>query len=192
MPGFVRCGPAYAAPEQLEKPDLVNAATDIYSLGATFYHISFGAQPFRPGGGDEEILAFRKTSPMPSFSLERQEGFSAKYLRLIHDMLDPDPGKRPADPEALADRLERFHIADADETGSVARQARPVAGSPSASARTSRRQSRAVAAPDPAGAGRMFSLRRRPDSAAIGRNILWLWVCFAAAVLAAAGWILKG
>ncbi len=191
MPGFVRCGPDYAAPEQLEKPELVNAGTDIYSLGATFYHISFGAPPFRPPEG-ESILEYRLANPMPSFALERQEAFSGKFLRLIHDMLDPDPEKRPRNPEELAGRLERFHNAEAEDAEDLPRKVRqvalPVSGGASGPAR---RAGRADAAPV-AGAGeRRFSLRRRAKSGEAGRGVRWLWAGLAAAALAAAsGYVL--
>ena len=198
MPGFIRCGPDYAAPEQLEKPELVNARTDIYNLGATFYHISFGAPPFRPPDGGS-ILDYRKANPMPPFSLERQEGFSGKFLRLIHDMLDPDPEKRPADPEELAARLERFHNADTDYLGTLARQVRQVPGpststsARSVSARASQRLERIATAPSPSTGERHFSLSRRPGSARAGRNIWWLWAGVVATALAAvAGYFLKG
>ncbi len=126
-PGFVRCGPEYAAPEQIENPEIVNARTDIYNLGATFYHISFGIPPFS-GVSRDSILSFRKTNPKPLFTLKEQEHFSGKYLRLLHDMLEVDPALRPADPEELDSRLEKFHIPGVDELPGLARQVRQVAG----------------------------------------------------------------
>ncbi len=191
MPGFVRCGPDYAAPEQLEKPELVNALTDMYSLGATFYHISFGTPPFGPAPGGD-VLEYRRANPMPSFALERQEGFSGKYLRLIHDMLETDPGKRPQNPEELAARLERFHNADADDADALPEKVRRVALPASASAHAAQRQGGAATAPV-AGAGeRRFSLRRRAGSGETGRGVSWIWAAAAAALAAAGGYFLKG
>ncbi|MDR3077269.1 MAG: serine/threonine protein kinase, partial [Planctomycetota bacterium] len=108
IPDFVRGSLKYAAPEQLDNPELVNARTDIYSLGATFYHVSFGTPPFS-GDGEAQLLDNRRDRPMPSFSLKCQDRFSNKYLRLLHQMLAVNPGERPADPEALSLQLERFH-----------------------------------------------------------------------------------
>ncbi len=190
-PGFVRAGPDYAAPEQLDNPGLVNAATDIYSLGATFYHISFGVPPFRPPAGGD-IAAFRKANPVPAFSLERQEGFSGNYLRLIHDMLACDPARRPADPEALEERLERFHTAPAEE--SLALRVRQVTAPPSLSSRRRARRSAVSATPPCAIAGeRPFSLARRAACAEAGRDMVWMGLaCVAAACAAVLGLVLKG
>lgn len=183
VPGFVRNGPEYAAPEQLDKPELVNALTDMYNLGATFYHISFGVPPFQ-GADRESITAARRVNPMPSFSLKTQEGFSGKYLRLIHDMLDPDPDQRPADPEELADRLEKFHIADADELGTLARQVRQVAVPKSDSSRRHYPSAR-VRSPNPHGATRVFSLSARRQGDIIRRPTNWLLAVLAAVAAAA-------
>ena len=187
FPGFVRCGPEYAAPEQLDKPELVNARTDIYSLGATFYHISFGVPPFTaPAEGT--LADFRKKNPVPSFSLKSQEGLSGKYLRLLHDMLEPDPEKRPPDPEALAARLEKFHVADGDDLGSLARQVRQ-SSAPSSSARLSARVSRAaVSAPSSQASERSFSLRRRGESPHARKGGRWLLLLAAAVLVIAIGY----
>lgn len=171
MPGFVRCGPDYAAPEQLYKPELVNSRTDIYSLGATFYHISFGVPPFAAASG-ETLEKFRERNPVPAFSLKIQENFSGKYLRLLHDMLEVDPANRISDPEDLAARLELFHNADSDYTG-LARQVRQAPG-PSSSARMSARVGNAARAPSAFGGERSFSLRSRLGGSDSSRAVKWL------------------
>ncbi|MCD8140811.1 MAG: serine/threonine protein kinase [Planctomycetaceae bacterium] len=174
MPGFVRCGPEYAAPEQLDKPDLVNPQTDMYSLGATFYHISFGVQPFTAPEG-VPLAEYRRTAQLPSFSLESQEGFSAKYLRLIHDMLEVDPAKRPANPEELADRLEKFHQSTSDDS-SVPGQVRTgvVPTSSAVSGRTSGRFSKRAIAPNSQSPERAFSLKRRDGVGRASPTRRWL------------------
>lgn len=172
-PGFVRCGPEYAAPEQLERPEVVNALTDMYNLGATFYHISFGQPPF-PGRNREEVLAFRHDNPAPSFSLKNQERFSGKYLRLLHDMLETDPAKRPSNPEELADRLEMFHQADAGKREGLVRPVR-------AGARI-----HPVAPPCPNGSERAFSLAAREESPLSRRAGRWALTALLAALAALA------
>ncbi len=181
IPGFVRCGPEYAAPEQLERPEAVDARTDIYNLGATFYHISFGAPPF-PGADRAAVLECRRTNPVPSFSLKSQERFSGKYLRLIHDMLEPEPAKRPEDPDKLADRLEKFHLAEAEETRTLTRR-----GSATGGGRSRRRRS-APAAPKAEGGERVFSLRRRAMRKLSTRGLAWL-LAGAAVLLAILSWL---
>ncbi len=181
IPGFVRCGPEYAAPEQLERPEAVDAGTDMYNLGATFYHISFGSPPF-PGVDRVAVLEYRRTNPVPSFSLKSQEAFSGKYLRLIHDMLEPEAAKRPADPEELAGRLEMFHMAEGEDTGVVARRSAPAS-------RSGRRRSAALrpAAPRTAAAERAVSLRRRFGSRKLKKRAVFFLIALAA-VLALLIW----
>lgn len=150
IPVLVRGSLEYAAPEQLDHPELVNARTDIYGLGASFYHISFGVPPFS-GDGAAQLLDNRRDRPMPSFSLKRQDRFSNKYLRLLRQMLSVNPEERPADPEALSLQLERFH--------------RGVDSSPSWPEARSRRMFFDPARLAPvAAAGRAFSLRPRVPS----------------------------
>ncbi len=189
MPGFVRCGPEYAAPEQLDKPDLVNPQTDMYSLGATFYHISFGVQPFTAPVG-VPLADYRRTVQTPSFSLESQEGFSAKYLRLLHDMLEVDPAKRPANPEELADRLEKFHQATSDDSSVPAGARKGVAPTASTvSGRTSGRLSKRAVAPNPYTPERSFSLKRRDAVGPPSPARRWLPWAVVAGVAAAALWL---
>lgn len=170
-PGFVRCGPEYAAPEQLDRPETVNALTDMYNLGATFYHISFERPPF-PGKDREEILAYRRENPIPSFSLKDQERFSGKYRRLLHDMLETDPAKRPSSPEELADRLEMFHQADASKRDGLVCPVKSGA------------RSHPVAAPCAVGNERSFSLAARGDYPLSRRAGLWALAATLAALAA--------
>ncbi|MDR3211524.1 MAG: serine/threonine protein kinase [Planctomycetota bacterium] len=157
--GFVRCGPEYAAPEQLEHPELINAGTDIYNLGATFYHLSFGNPPFGEGR-PEEILESRRRDPVPEFS--NFPNFSQKYINLIQSMLMPEPDKRPTDPDDLVERLEGFQVADGDNYLSLS-----IHGNPKKSVRLShlaqpRRPSLVLPRPADTGMPRHFSLSRRP------------------------------
>ncbi|MCC8189791.1 MAG: serine/threonine protein kinase, partial [Planctomycetes bacterium] len=166
LPGFVRCGPEYAAPEQLERPDRVDAHTDMYNLGATFYHISFGVPPF-PGRDGAAVLAPRRAAPVPWFYRKPEAANCRKYQRRIHDMLEVDPSRRPSDPEDLADRLERFHTAEADDSVGLSRPA-AVGGTG-----TSHRLSKRVSVPNPSAGERQFSLRMRRDTMRRGRFVFW-------------------
>ena len=188
---FVRAGPEYAAPEQLLKPELVDARTDMYNLGATFYHISFGRLPFV--APEERSLAdFRRANPLPSFALESQEEYSGKYLRLLHDMLEFDPDKRPANPEELASRLEKFHLPSGDDLSALARSVRQIAG-PSTQANASQRLTAPISPPSPHGNERSFSLRRRESLKEAAPGIRWLrWGLLAVLAAVGAGALLFG
>lgn len=182
---FVRAGPEYAAPEQLDKPELVDAATDMYNLGATFYHISFGQLPFAAPNG-MTLAQYRKENPLPSFALESD--YSPEYLHLLHDMLEFDPAKRIRDPEELADRLENFHRSSGDDPARSVRQVVPPR-----SAAESQRLTVSARTPMWNGHERRFSLRRRGDAAQSLPGVLWLrWGALAGVLAAAAGFLLFG
>src|SRR6185369_10876869 len=56
--------PEYASPEQIRGDPLDNR-TDIYSLGATFYHLLSGKPPFSGVGTDEITENVLKALPPP-------------------------------------------------------------------------------------------------------------------------------
>ena len=59
--------PGYAAPEQMEGTCQSDVRTDIYSLGATMYHMATGENPRKRG---HEALAIRQVNPSLSNGLE--------------------------------------------------------------------------------------------------------------------------
>lgn len=183
---FVRCGPEYAAPEQIERPELVNATTDIYNLGATFYHLSFGTPPFS-GASIDDIIEKRRQNPQPSFTLQSQGAFSPKYIKLIHDMLEINPADRPSDPDDLGRRLEKFHVAGSDEWSGLARQVKKPSSVRKGS--SSRRSSaRRTAAPREQSVS-AFSLKKRESTLLAAPSRLWLAVAAVLAILLA-GWLI--
>lgn len=123
FPGFIRAKPDYAAPEQLARPEIVNAATDMYSLGATLYHVSFGFPPF-VGETPQQIVHLRQEHPMPSFPEPEKCGLSSKYILLLQDMMAVDPQKRLPDPDALSDRLEEMYASKTLRKSGGERQAK--------------------------------------------------------------------
>jgi tetratricopeptide (TPR) repeat protein len=56
--------PEYASPEQI-RGDPLDARTDIYSLGATFYHLLSGKPPFSGAGTSEITENVLKATPSP-------------------------------------------------------------------------------------------------------------------------------
>ncbi|MDR2392126.1 MAG: serine/threonine protein kinase [Planctomycetota bacterium] len=159
---FTRSGPDYAAPEQLDDPGLVNVKTDIYSLGATFFHISFGVPPF-PGDSPAAVLAGRRANAEPAFPPEAEKKFSAKYLDLIRDLMATDAAGRPIDARSLADRLERLRLV---ESGNMTSSMRPnPIRRPAGSAADS-----SLLPPVVGGSKRRFSLALRRPGRPAGRS----------------------
>lgn len=82
--------PAYIAPECLSPGSKVDHRCDIYSLGVIAYQMAFGVLPYR--GTVKEIL-HGHLAGNARFDLPHR--FSASTMRLIQQMMDSDPAKRP-------------------------------------------------------------------------------------------------
>jgi O-acetyl-ADP-ribose deacetylase (regulator of RNase III)/predicted Ser/Thr protein kinase len=65
LTGGIMGTPHYMAPEQAEDPHGVDTRADIYSFGATFYHVLIGRPPFQ-GDTAFTILFKHKTEPLIS------------------------------------------------------------------------------------------------------------------------------
>ncbi len=90
--------PYYMSPEQAEgKP--VDARSDLYALGATFYHLLAGTPPFV---GDTAIAVITKhlTDPRPEIRKVRPE-VPEELSRVIGRMMKVDPRERYPDAKAL-------------------------------------------------------------------------------------------
>ncbi len=85
------CGtPFYMSPEQI-RGEAPSAASDIYSLGATFFHLATGRPPFNRGNVIEAHL--RKEPPDP---LQVTEGLPREVGDIILRCLEKDPSRRYA------------------------------------------------------------------------------------------------
>lgn len=117
LAGGVMGTPHYMAPEQAEDPRSVDTRADIYSFGATFYHVLVGQPPFQ-GDSAFSILYKHKTEPlirpqtqMPNLSertsqiIERclakapPDRFSSFAELLMH----LQPSAAPSSPWAMSD-----------------------------------------------------------------------------------------
>jgi serine/threonine protein kinase len=88
--------PHYMAPEQAEDPRSVDTRADIYSFGATFYHVLTGQAPF-DGKTPFDMLYKHKTEPLVS-PRARNPRLNARTSELIERCLAKSP----------ADRFSRF------------------------------------------------------------------------------------
>ncbi|MEK6238438.1 MAG: protein kinase, partial [Planctomycetales bacterium] len=96
----------YIAPEQAEDTKRVDCRADVFSLGASFFHMVTGEVPF-PGKNPMEKLMARavKTAP-PASSI--QEDVPEEISHIIARMLEREPDDRYQTPQDVADDLNAF------------------------------------------------------------------------------------
>ncbi|GIH74680.1 serine/threonine-protein kinase [Planobispora longispora] len=105
---FTRIGqllgtPSYMAPEQIQR-GLAGPRSDLYALGCMIHEMLTGRQLFT---GPTEYAVFErqvKERPPPV------PGVPAELNRLLADLLEKNPDRRPAGVEALYERLQPFAV----------------------------------------------------------------------------------
>ena len=95
--------PLYMSPEQVEGREL-DSRSDLYSLGATLYHLIAGRPPFETGSPLSVALAHVRETPRPLQQLRPE--FPEVLTELIDGLLAKNPAKRFADPAALLEALQ--------------------------------------------------------------------------------------
>ncbi len=86
--------PDYMSPEQIRSAKDVDASTDIYSLGATLYHMVVGRVPFR-GKSAGDIMIKAATEPL-RFPPDTTQSLPAPLKEIIKQMLAKNPANRPS------------------------------------------------------------------------------------------------
>ncbi|HYG73396.1 MAG TPA: protein kinase [Planctomycetota bacterium] len=102
--GAILGTPHYISPEQAKGERSVDNRADIYSLGATLYHLVTGEPPFH-GTNVMSILNAHATQPAPDARLLRPE-IPAGVAQVIQKMLAKEPDERYASCDELAYDLE--------------------------------------------------------------------------------------
>ncbi|HYE05063.1 MAG TPA: serine/threonine-protein kinase [Planctomycetota bacterium] len=100
--GVVVGTPLYVSPEAIRDPRTVTVAADIYSLGATFYHMVSGSPPFAQGTAYEVMRGHLEGRLRPLREID--ERIPSGLADLIERCLAKEPAKRPTASE-LADLL---------------------------------------------------------------------------------------
>lgn len=102
--------PAYMAPEQGLRPD-VSPKADVYALGLTLWECLAGEVPLKGDTALDTLMRRQKLAPR---ALRASVPGCPRWLdRLLRQMLDPDPARRPTAPEverALARRRAPFRL----------------------------------------------------------------------------------
>jgi serine/threonine protein kinase, bacterial len=100
--GLILGTPTYLAPE-IARGHEATMQSDIYSLGATLFHLIVGDPPF-PGTEPILVLANAATQPAPRLDA-RVQGLPAALVELVDAMLRKDPAARPQGVVDVRDRL---------------------------------------------------------------------------------------
>ncbi|NLF17421.1 MAG: serine/threonine protein kinase [Lentisphaerae bacterium] len=92
--------PLYAAPEMIRGEHAKgDCRADIYSFGATLYHLFGGSPPF-PGKRAQEVMQRHLHEPLEPLR-QRQAAVPQRLADLVATLLAKDPAERPADWEAV-------------------------------------------------------------------------------------------
>lgn len=106
-PGMLLGTPGYMAPEQVRGDrDREGAATDVYGLGATLYHLLTGAPPFRADSIEAAFHLILDADPVSPRLLN--PAVDPDLETVVLGCLEKDPGRRYPTAEALADELDRW------------------------------------------------------------------------------------
>ena len=101
--GMVVGTPLYVSPEGIRDPKTISGASDVYSLGATLYHLLGGRPPFEGKTAYDVMRGHLEEKPRPLREL--RPNLPIGMARLVEQCLAKQPERRPS-PEALADALD--------------------------------------------------------------------------------------
>jgi len=104
-PGKPPGTPYYMSPEQARGETELDTRSDIYSLGATLFHMVTGSPPF-DGGTPAMIISKRVTGPIPVARSFRPE-LSVTTNRLIYRMMAKAPAQRYQTASELLSAIEK-------------------------------------------------------------------------------------
>jgi serine/threonine protein kinase len=99
----------YMSPEQIRRPESVDARSDIYSLGCVFYEVLAGRPPFgeKDASGTEsdyEVKTAHVTEVVPALETVKT-GIPAWLAKLVMSMLAKEPNQRPTSCEVIEDAI---------------------------------------------------------------------------------------
>ena len=98
--------PHYISPEQARGDKDVDGRSDIYSLGATFYHLVTGQAPYK-GTSGALVMSMHLTAPLPD-PRQFEPSLSDGLCRVLRKTMAKNPEERYADVGALDRDLQRL------------------------------------------------------------------------------------
>jgi serine/threonine-protein kinase len=98
--------PNYISPEQARGEDKIDIRSDIYSLGASLYHMAVGAPPF--SGANPMVVMTKHVTEFAEPPKKRCPSLSEGFSALVMKMMQKRREDRPQDPEALIHDFERL------------------------------------------------------------------------------------
>ena len=110
--------PQYISPEQIRGVKDIDARADIYSLGATFYHLVTGHAPYK-GTSGALVMSMHLTHPLPD-PRQYEPVLSEGICRVLRKMMAKEREERYPNVDALDRDLYRLQIGEmpeADEPG---------------------------------------------------------------------------
>ncbi len=129
--GEVMGTPYYMSPEQTRDTRSVDARSDIYSLGATFYRMVTGEPPFQ-GNSPFEVMANIQKGPVPN-PADRFPDIPWVYAQLVMKMMATDPAARF---QSAAEFLKDSEAVERGSTAFPTRAMPPAGGRPAGAPRT--------------------------------------------------------
>ena len=106
MSGTVIGTPYYISPEQARDAKHIDARTDIYSLGAAFYHLVTGFPPFQ-GNSAAEVMSKHMNDQLVD-PQRKNNTISDGFSDLIMHMMEKDPSRRFQSMQEVAEAIDRL------------------------------------------------------------------------------------
>jgi serine/threonine-protein kinase len=98
--------PNYISPEQARGEENIDIRTDLYSLGASLYHMSTGSPPF--SGANPMVVMTKHVTEYPEPPRKRHPGLSEGFSNLVMKMMQKRREDRHQDPGVLIADLEHL------------------------------------------------------------------------------------
>ena len=103
--GLVMGSLRYMSPEQARGKRNLDTRSDLYAIGATFYHLLCGVPPFDGPSPTEILMKQLKEAPVPI--RQYRDDLPSSLTRCVYWLLNKLPKHRPRDPaELLTDLIE--------------------------------------------------------------------------------------